>query len=119
MTFTGNRQNVLMARPALIATIFLPLSYLVGFFAENFSQLVQLQTGWRSFIILGPRAPGTVDCRDHDAVAPPPLEVIRQFPSWRSRAPLREEDRGAVLAFFRQTLNGTKCGLGDAQFCPF
>ena len=54
MTLTSNRQNVIMARLALIATIFLPLSFLVGFFGQNFNELVDLQTGWVAFIILGP-----------------------------------------------------------------
>ena len=54
MTLTSNRQNLIMARLALIATIFLPLSFLVGFFGQNFNELVDLQTGWVAFIILGP-----------------------------------------------------------------
>jgi magnesium transporter len=54
MTFTSNRQNVIMARLALIATIFLPLSFLVAFFGQNFNKLIDVQTGWVSFILLGP-----------------------------------------------------------------
>ena len=43
-----------MARLAPIATIFLPLSFLIGFLGQNFSTLIDIQTGWVSFILLGP-----------------------------------------------------------------
>ena len=47
-------QRALMARLAPIATIFLPLSFLIGFLGQNFSTLIDIQTGWVSFILLGP-----------------------------------------------------------------
>jgi magnesium transporter len=50
----SNRQNEVMKQLTVIATIFLPLGFITGFFGQNFSFLVNdvIQTGW-SFWVLG------------------------------------------------------------------
>ena len=40
-------------RLAAVATIFLPISFLAGFFGQNFSVLVSSIQGWPAFLILG------------------------------------------------------------------
>jgi magnesium transporter len=40
-------------RLAAVATIFLPISFLAGFFGQNFSVLVASIQGWPAFLILG------------------------------------------------------------------
>ncbi|MDQ6914434.1 MAG: magnesium/cobalt transporter CorA [Actinomycetota bacterium] len=50
----SNRQNEVMKQLAIIATIFLPLSFLTGFFGQNFAYLVNhVQNSFWAFIGLG------------------------------------------------------------------
>jgi magnesium transporter len=50
----SNRQNEVMKQLAIIATIFLPLSFLTGFFGQNFAWLVNhVQNGMWAFFVFG------------------------------------------------------------------
>jgi magnesium transporter len=44
---------VVSRRLAAVATIFLPISFLAGFFGQNFSALVGSIEGWPAFLALG------------------------------------------------------------------
>ncbi len=54
LSMVSNRLNVVMKQLAIIATIFMPLGYLTGFFGQNFAWLTgHLQETFPLFIFLG------------------------------------------------------------------
>jgi magnesium transporter len=54
LSMVSNRLNVVMKQLAIIATVFLPLGFLTGFFGQNFAWLTgHLETSGADFIFLG------------------------------------------------------------------
>jgi magnesium transporter len=54
LSMVSNRLNVVMKQLAIIATVFLPLGFLTGFFGQNFAWLTgHLQTSLGYFLFLG------------------------------------------------------------------
>ena len=53
LSTVSNRMNDVMKQLALIATIFLPLAWITGFFGQNFGWMVGHISSWHSFLALG------------------------------------------------------------------
>jgi magnesium transporter len=53
LSTVSNRLNDVMKKLTVIATIFLPLAWITGFFGQNFGWLVRNVGSWQAFAILG------------------------------------------------------------------
>jgi magnesium transporter len=53
LSTASNRLNATTKQLTVIATIFLPLSFLTGFFGQNFAWMVGEVSSWQAFAILG------------------------------------------------------------------
>jgi magnesium transporter len=53
LSTVSNRLNSVLKQLTIIATVFLPLAWITGFFGQNFGFLVRHIGGWETFVVLG------------------------------------------------------------------
>jgi magnesium transporter len=53
LSTVSNRLNEVMKRLTIVATIFMPLTWITGFFGMNFAALVRGVESWQMFVVLG------------------------------------------------------------------
>jgi len=53
LSTVSNRLNEIMKRLTIVATVFMPLTWITGFFGMNFGWLVLNVTGWQAFMVFG------------------------------------------------------------------
>jgi magnesium transporter len=53
LSTVSNRLNGVMKQLAVIATVFLPVTFITSFFGQNFGWLVRNIGGWPAFVGLG------------------------------------------------------------------
>jgi magnesium transporter len=53
LSTVSNRLNEVMKRLTIVATVFMPLTWIVGFFGMNFAWMVRAVDGWPAFLALG------------------------------------------------------------------
>jgi magnesium transporter len=53
LSVVSNQLNVVMKQLAIISTVFLPLSFITGFFGQNFTWVLNRIGSWESFVVLG------------------------------------------------------------------
>ena len=53
LSTVSNRLNEVMKRLTIVATIFMPLTWITGFFGMNFAYLVRGVAGWVPFVVFG------------------------------------------------------------------
>lgn len=53
LSTVSNRLNEVMKRLTIVATVFMPLTWIVGFFGMNFEAMVRGVAGWPMFLLFG------------------------------------------------------------------
>ena len=120
LSTVSNRLNVVMKQLTIIATVFLPLSFLTGFFGQNFGWMIGRITSFSAFWAVGVGSQIVVAAGPAGHVPAPRLALVRRDRARRrtGQADAADDDAHALAGPAPHQVHGGPARTGPHQPGP-